>query len=279
MSTGWTKGTAEEVDSVIVEDSSGKRCLYNYGPGSTGGSDLTPPADKPVADAYFCADGYVQQSPNTPPQVTITSPIEQSLPGGEEVLFAGNASDAEDGDLSGYIHWTSSRDGELDTGAELYLSDLSSGLHWITAQVIDSGGLIGSATISLQIEPLVAQNCVASEDGSSVRINGVQVSCPEPEYDASGNLIDDNPRLVCSADLSTGADKFEIGLAACCLCNAVAIECNPSLAEGDDPVDGVPPCPDSEAAKGALQVPTSLMFNNDPYYCYTVGGKRTCFYY
>lgn len=288
---GWTGGTPE-VDTVVIQDSSGKRCVYNYGPGAADPSKswtgLTPPADKPIAGWYFCADGDVQEAPNMPPQVTITAPDNfASFTGGTEVPFEAEASDP-DGDSLSDIAWTSSLDGFLGYGAMLPVSDLSAGIHVITAQVREitdpvEDGLIASASIEVEIEAIVAQNCILNydEDGVpvSVDINGVTVTCPTPGAD------DQMPRLVCSADLSTDADKFQIGSAACCLCNAEAYECDadkPELLPGEElPAGELPPCPNLTAEnKGdRLQVPTTLMFNNDPYYCYTVGGKRTCFAY
>ena len=177
--------------------------------------------------------------------------------------------------MTNQLAWSSSLDGPLGSGASISVSDLSAGVHTITAQVTDSGGLAGSDTILVEVLALVAQNCVVSDDGTSVEINGVEVLCPTAT-DPDGNP---QPRLVCSADLSADADKFRLGTAACCLCNATAVECDPDLAEGDEPVNGLGACPDASEFKGALQVPSTLMFNNDPFYCYTLGGKRTCFAY
>ena len=134
------------------------------------------------------------------------------------------------------------------------------------------------ATPILTITAIVVQQCQAvvnvGEEQVGVLINGVAVTCPTSE----------EPRLVCSADLGDNADKFAIGSTACCVCNATAIECDPELAElpeSDEPYDdGLPAaCPKTKADIGGLQVPTTLMLNNDPYYCYTVGGRRTCFAY
>ena len=273
----WELDNAAEVDAVVIEDSSGKRCVYNYGPGATGGSGLTPPSDKPVAKFLFCADDFVQKPPNTAPVVSITAPADPStFAGGEEIVFSGTADDNEDGDLASLLTWSSSLDGPIGDGAGITVSDLSAGEHRITAQATDFGGLVGSTEIWVTVEALVAQNCEVSADGTSVEINGVEVLCPT-ETDPDGNPL---PRLVCSADLSPDADKFRLGNTACCLCNATATECDADLAEGEiDPVTGLDACPDSTAVKGSLQVPSTLMFNNDPFYCYTIGGQRTCFRY
>lgn len=271
------------VDSVVVEDSSGKRCVYNYGPGATDGSGLKPPTTKPIADYLICADKFNQPAPNTPPVVTITyftDPFDPTIgiPGGQEIEFVGTAADEEEGDLSFRLEWSSSLDGPLGMGSSVTVSDLSAGDHQITAQVTDEDGegLVGTASVSLTIIAIVVQQCeaVVDVDGQQVGvlINGVEVTCP----------TGDEPRLVCSADLGGNADKFEIDSTACCVCNATATECDPELAElpeGEEPVGGLPACPKTKDGIGGLQVPTTLMLNNDPYYCYTVGGRRTCFAY
>jgi hypothetical protein len=84
---------------------------------------------------------------------------------------------------------------------------------------------------------------------------------------------------VCSADISDNADKFELENQGCCVCGVTATECNPELPAGATVAEGQPgPCPVVKAIDN-LQVPTSIMFNNDPYYCVTIGGRRTCYAY
>jgi len=88
---------------------------------------------------------------NTAPSMAITSPADGStFDSGATVSFAGSASDAEDGNLSGSIVWTSSLDGALGTGASLSAA-LSDGTHTITASVTDSGGLTDTDTITVTV--------------------------------------------------------------------------------------------------------------------------------
>lgn len=88
---------------------------------------------------------------NTTPAVTITDP-----PGtlnarvGQRIRLAGNALDAEDGDISADIAWSSSIDGALDTGAEVYVT-LTAGTHTITASVTDSGSSEDTDTVSVVV--------------------------------------------------------------------------------------------------------------------------------
>jgi hypothetical protein len=93
-------------------------------------------------------------SDNTPPTVTITAPHDLSTyTEGDSVTFTGTADDAEDGDLSASISWSSSLDGVFGNGGSVTTSALSVGTHTITASVTDSGALPGSDTITITIDP------------------------------------------------------------------------------------------------------------------------------
>ena len=59
--------------------------------------------------------------------------------------------DAEDGNISSSLKWTSSIDGLFWTGASFSYANLSLGTHTITAAVTDSGGLTGSASITVNM--------------------------------------------------------------------------------------------------------------------------------
>ncbi len=88
---------------------------------------------------------------NTAPQVTITAPADgSSFPEGTPIAFAGSADDAQDGNLTAGLAWSSSRDGAIGTGGG-FSTTLSAGSHLVTAAVTDSGGLVGSASISLTV--------------------------------------------------------------------------------------------------------------------------------
>jgi hypothetical protein len=89
---------------------------------------------------------------NTTPVVDITSPADGSLfQEGDSIAFSGTATDAEDGDLTPGLVWTSDLDGQIGTGGS-FSSVLSPGNHTITASVTDSGGLQGTESIAVTVE-------------------------------------------------------------------------------------------------------------------------------
>ena len=87
---------------------------------------------------------------NAAPIVNITAPLHgSSVAEGDAVTFTAAATDPSEGDLSATLSWSSDRNGVLGTGASLVRSDLSAGVHIITASVTDAGGLPGSDQITL----------------------------------------------------------------------------------------------------------------------------------
>ena len=91
-------------------------------------------------------------SPNDAPTVSITSPADGStFDSGATISFAGSASDTEDGDLTASLVWTSDiDDGLIGTGGS-FSTTLSDGNHTITADVTDSDGATGSASIGITV--------------------------------------------------------------------------------------------------------------------------------
>jgi hypothetical protein len=108
---------------------------------------------------------------NTAPTVTITAPVNgTSVTSGTSVTFSGTAVDVEDGTISGSLTWTSSINGIIGSGASFSTSTLSVGTHTITASVTDTGGLPGSASITLTVTSIggpttVTFYSVGSQDG------------------------------------------------------------------------------------------------------------------
>jgi subtilisin len=109
---------------------------------------------------------------NTAPSVTISSPANNaSFSSGTSINFSGSASDTEDGSLTASLAWTSSLDGPIGSGGS-FSAVLSDGTHTITAAVTDSGGLTGSASITVVVQPASGGSVtVVDLAGSSSTIN------------------------------------------------------------------------------------------------------------
>ena len=89
---------------------------------------------------------------NAAPVVTITSPADgSSFVAGQTVSFSGGASDAEDGDLTAGLAWSSDLDGSIGSGAGFSTASLSVGSHIVTATATDSLGLPGTAQIGVTV--------------------------------------------------------------------------------------------------------------------------------
>jgi hypothetical protein len=109
-------------------------------------------------------------SGNTAPSVSITAPADgATYVEGESITFTGSASDAEDGDLSADLAWTSDLDGSIGSGGSFASSSLSVGTHTITASVTDSGGLSGSdqITITVNVNTAPTVTITAPADGAT----------------------------------------------------------------------------------------------------------------
>ena len=91
-------------------------------------------------------------SNNSQPRVTILSPENGStFTIGDRVNFAGQATDAEDGQLTSSLSWASDVDGRIGNGATFSTRSLSLGQHTITTTVTDSGGRTRNASIRISI--------------------------------------------------------------------------------------------------------------------------------
>ena len=83
----------------------------------------------------------------TPPQLTVTSPVDGSqITEGETLPLQATASDAEDGDISSAIIWSSDIDGSLGNGASVNVI-LTAGSHQISASITDSAAVTKQKTI------------------------------------------------------------------------------------------------------------------------------------
>ncbi|MBF0226139.1 MAG: hypothetical protein HQK76_11850, partial [Desulfobacterales bacterium] len=132
----------------------------------------------------------INQKGNTAPIVKITSPSDNSsFVEGSSIAFAGSATDAEDGTLTGNsLIWDSTINGRLGTGNNLSLNNLSIGTHTIYLTAYDSLGAQQSYSIKVTITqksnsaPSVTINSPSNNSsftqGTSISFSG---SATDPE--------------------------------------------------------------------------------------------------
>lgn len=91
---------------------------------------------------------------NSLPQIELISPASGSLFMLQEAVKLGaTADDAEDGDISGIIQWSSNLDGNLGSGG-LLTTNLSLGTHSISASVTDSAGGIHIVSTEIVVDQI-----------------------------------------------------------------------------------------------------------------------------
>ncbi len=153
---------------------------------------------------------------NADPVVTITSPTTGSVfTATDPVSFAGSATDAEDGDVTADLSWSSDLDGALGTGGSFSLTTLSVGTHVITASVTDSHGGTDSTSVSVTVnanaDPVVT---LTSPTTGSVVAVGASVSFAGSAADPEDGDL--SAALVWTSDLDgaigSGASFSTAGL-------------------------------------------------------------------
>ena len=124
------------------------------------------------------------------PIVTITSPSNGSqFDLGATVNFAGNATDLQDGDLTGNdLEWISNVDGSLGYGENLSISDLTQGPHSITLIATDSDDYTGEDDVSINIlgagnnPPSMPFDPLPADEAINVSVNAnIFWSCIDPD--------------------------------------------------------------------------------------------------
>ena len=114
---------------------------------------------------------------NTAPVVNITAPTNgASFTTTDTITFAGTAVDSEDGTLSSSLVWTSNISGQIGTGAS-FTRTLTAGTHIITASVTDSGGMIGTKSITITVTETQINTLSATVDtNKSTYVNKEKVT-------------------------------------------------------------------------------------------------------
>jgi hypothetical protein len=145
---------------------------------------------------YFAASDGV-------PAVTISLPSNWSeFPSGSIVTLLGSAIDAEDGDLSESLQWTSNLSGVLGSGRSLGVA-LPDGSHVITASASDWRGNTGTDAVNALLKPALAEITLAIASQTVTRENlgsrKAKGSFTVRIEDADGNAV---PGVSVRADYS-----------------------------------------------------------------------------
>ncbi len=91
---------------------------------------------------------------NTAPTIQINFPQDQqNFNVGEVITFKATANDAEDGGLTTIV-WNSDKDGQIGTGSEISVGDLTENTHIITAKVEDNKGLSVTGSVTVFVSTL-----------------------------------------------------------------------------------------------------------------------------
>jgi len=100
---------------------------------------------------------------NNVPVVTLSAPTNgANFAYGSAILFTGSASDAEDGNRTSSLVWTSSKDGRIGTGGS-FSKALSAGAHTITATVTDSGGKTSTRSTAITVVSALSVTVTANK--------------------------------------------------------------------------------------------------------------------
>src|SRR5581483_10793526 len=107
---------------------------------------------------------------DAPPVVAISSPTATLFATGKAITFTATAIDTIDGDRTSTLTWSSNRDGAIGTGGSFTRSNLSVGVHTITASATDANGLVGTATLTLEVrdQPAPTVTITAPANNSEV---------------------------------------------------------------------------------------------------------------
>lgn len=132
-----------------------------------------------------------QPGANTAPTVTINEPTDgATFASGATINFAGATNDAEDGDLTVNLVWSSNIDEQIGVGGSFSVA-LSDGPHTIIAEVTDSGGATSSDSIGITVG--AAQTVEVHIGG----LDGGGVLAPRNRWDATVSITvhdaDENP--------------------------------------------------------------------------------------
>jgi hypothetical protein len=146
------------------------------------------------------------------PMVNITAPADgTTVHAGTPVDLSATGTDAEDGDLTAQIEWSSDRDGALGTDGSLTGVSLSAGVHLITASVTDDNGATGTDTITVTVNAVPVVTIGAPTDGTTVPA-GTPVDLSATATDAEDGDLTAQIEWISDRDGALGSDGTLTGV-------------------------------------------------------------------
>ncbi|QSX41229.1 S8 family serine peptidase [Shewanella cyperi] len=136
----------------------------------------------------FTHDGSGSDPVNAAPVVSISDPVGgTSFTEGDLVTFVASANDAEDGDVTNTLVWSSNLDGVIGNGANFSTTALSVGSHTVTASASDSANASGEAVVSLTVNPAPVNQLPTAE--FSFTAAGLNVNFSDQSGDTDGAVV------------------------------------------------------------------------------------------
>src|SRR5207245_10301129 len=143
---------------------------------------------------------------NAAPAIQIITPSSgTTFAPDDPVTLTASATDAEDGDLTAAIAWSSSLQGPLGAGGTLGGGTLQPGTHVLTASVTDSGEKSASATTTIVVAPLITLQ------GSRSTAYTNQSLAAKTKIDATAATFFASPSNLYPVNLSGGAGVQVLG--------------------------------------------------------------------
>ncbi len=150
-------------DVVVAAGSAGSSATNRAVLRSLAQVDTVPANDSAAATLSFPLSAV--------PVVEISSPADgEVFDPGDLVTFQATANDAEEGDLTGSITWTSSLDGSLGSGGSFEMSQLTTGVHTIAASVTDQDGGTGADTVRITVALITTPQTLNVPFGASASL-------------------------------------------------------------------------------------------------------------
>jgi hypothetical protein len=173
--------------------------LIGCGGGGDGASGFSSVGDG------VAGDGDIPTAVDQAPMATISSPIDTFFNEGENIVFSGTGTDAEDGQLTdGALVWISSMDGTIGNGATLITSVLTPGNHEITLSATDSkGASFTTGPVLVHVEPTRFLKMSPKTTGVTDTFNAF-----DGDYDTAATITTSETEFIHFKAYIGGADTF-----------------------------------------------------------------------